>query len=192
MLVRQHIHIAGPKRSGKNQVAKRLVPLLVAEGMNPCVIDVDEVKSKLFGKTSFLPDSPGSKTHQAQTLEQIFADLTPGVWNMAFTPIVCATHSARQTFESACELSDRLGSDMKFLLLDPISLEEAIARSATMEPDDYSDMRDFTDPAIVESFLQSARNCTRTYAGISDPRIHRIAQSDPDTMARDAFDFIMA
>ncbi|OGG79582.1 hypothetical protein A3A39_02465 [Candidatus Kaiserbacteria bacterium RIFCSPLOWO2_01_FULL_54_13] len=189
---RLQVHVAGAKRAGKTTLARKLMPFLEERGLHPVLLEVDEIKFKMFGSIDALPDTPESLRLHGLALEIMFNIEVPIVLASGCIPLVVATHSSPQDFERAKHLSEKTGSSLRFIVLEPPTLEEAAIRAAAAQTDDRSDMRDFAAPTIRESFLRSVEKIEATYRGLADPRVRWIAQSGPETMAREALNFILA
>jgi len=142
------IHVAGAKRSGKTTLARALRSKLAERSFRPVLIDVDEVKGKLFeGEDTGVPDSEKSWRCHALAVRAMFG-VVPYVLEAGGAPIVVATHSGRESYESACAISNAFHTELHFLVVEAPSVEEAAARARNASSSDQSDMKDFGNPDI--------------------------------------------
>lgn len=176
------IHIGGAKRAGKTTLARSLASALYYSGKKTTVLDVDEVRTEIFGSMVGIPDSEESMRYHLWTMDAIFNALIPRVVALGGIPITVAGHSRRDQFERAVEISAKLQTDLRFLIVEAPSLEEVAERAKHLSPDDRTDMRDFADPRIQKSFLDATARIEATYSLIRDFRIYRISQGSPEAM----------
>ncbi|KKT67284.1 MAG: hypothetical protein UW61_C0012G0004 [Candidatus Curtissbacteria bacterium GW2011_GWC1_44_33] len=181
------IHIGGTKRSGKTTIAKSLVVALERIGLRPVLLDVDEVRTEIFGGLTGMPDSEESLRFHRWTMSAIFEALIPRVVRSGGLPIVVAGHSRIEYYQDAVRLSEHLGTELRFLLVEAPTIEEAARRAGQMKADDRSDMRDFSNPDIQEAFLNAIRRIKADYALVADARLFRIPQGTPEEMFNLAF-----
>lgn len=159
--------------------------------MKPVVLDVDEVRTEIFGGMKGTPDSPESMRYHIWTMEALFNCLVPSVITSGGVPIMVAGHSRKDQFDRAVEISSQLGTDLRFLIVEAPTLEEAMRRATEVSPDDHTDMCDFSDLKIRDAFQAAVRRVENLYAGIHDPRVHRIPQGRPETMTQVALDALV-
>lgn len=191
MKQRLQIHIDGAKRAGKTTVAKGIVKILRAKGLQPVLIDMDEVRMKVFGRDTGKPDSPESLGYRHWVAKAMCEVITPAVLDSGGIPIVVMDHDFEQTYDQIKKLSKNLGSSLKFIVLESPAFEEARNRSEFMVSDDYSDMTDFSDPEIRASFLRSAKRIDNYYRNIADPRFFRITQGSIEDMIAEIARFVL-
>ena len=185
------IHIAGSKRAGKTTLGTHLAEALNQMQMNPVLVDVDALRASVFGPLTQVPDSDASLDVHLETIRFIFRWVIPSVITSGGTPIVVAGHSRAPQYDGALEISRRFNTSLKFLLLETPPLSEASLRGASTEKD-RSDMRNFSDRRIKESFLQSAFRINALYKEERGPHLLRLAQAAPKVVFRRALDFILA
>ena len=182
------IHIDGAKRSGKTTLANGITRELSKMGMRPVLIDMDEVRVKIFGTNTGLPDSEKSLRYGDWVANAMYETITPAVLSAGGTPILVLDHDRNQTYQKTKDLSDRLGTNLKFLVIKSPDIEEASRRSAKEE--EHSDMKDFSHPDIRASFERSVERIRKSYDSFSSPDLLRIKQEIPEDMLRAAINFI--
>jgi len=185
------IHVAGAKRSGKTTLAKGIFTALRGMNLRPVLVDVDDVKHKIFGNVTAAPDSEESLRIQGWTLSAMFDVIVPAVLTAHGTPIVAATHSNHTTYANTKRISEDFGSSLKFLLLEAPTLEEAALRAQSAGASDLSDMKDFSNPLVRKSFVDAARRVEESYADVKDSQVFRLKQGSPDSMVGVALEFIL-
>jgi hypothetical protein len=177
---RLQIHIGGAKRSGKTTLARAIADDM--RGMCPVIIDVDEVKVKIFGTETGLPDSEESLRFHRWTQNAMYRVLLPAVIRGGGVPIVVETHSDISSYTAAQVISAQYQTELKFFLLEPPTLKEATRRAAASIGDN-SDMKDFSNPAVVASFEKSVAKVRKTYANVDGAGFFRVKQNTPKVMA---------
>ena len=186
------IHIAGCKRSGKTTLARNLAPLLEQAGYRSIICDVDEVKNRIFGAEKVmaaLPDTPESLEMQSIAIETLFTICIPMVLILGGSPIIVMTHLRRTSYYRGRDIAAQYSIPFKFLLVKAPTLEEAKLRAQHIRLEDQSDMRNFNNPKIVQSFLLYAKKIEGVYENFSESYM-AVEQADPQEMAMNAFDYI--
>ncbi|MEK7536882.1 MAG: hypothetical protein AAB584_00340 [Patescibacteria group bacterium] len=190
MKQRLQIHIDGAKRAGKTTVAKGIIEALRLKGLKPALVDMDEIRMKIFGENTGKPDSAESLGYRHWVARAMCKVMAPAVLDSGGIPVVVMDHDFVETYEYIKELSRRFGFSLKFIVLESPDLEEAKRRSEFMLPDDYSDMKNWSDPAIRASFLRSAGRIDDYYKNIAESCLIRIPQSSVENMIREAVRFV--
>ncbi|MBI4150804.1 AAA family ATPase [Candidatus Woesearchaeota archaeon] len=187
-----HIQIGGAKRSGKTTLAKGLLLGLDAH-CRPALLEVDDVKNTLFGADvvrSKLPDTPESLQLHATALRTMFGTLIPKLLYAGRSPIVIDTHDDIRTYQHGKALAHQHGVPFKFLFVESPTLEEATLRARRAAPDDPSDMKDFANPKIVDSFLLNVKRMHELYGTFQEPHC-KIQQGAPESMWYQALAYIL-
>jgi predicted kinase len=187
-----HIQIGGAKRSGKTTLAKGLLLGLDAH-CSPALLEVDDVKNSLFGADvvrSKLPDTPESLQLHATALRTMFGTLIPELLYAGKSPIVIDTHDNIRTYQHGKALAAQHCVPFKFLFVESPTLEEATVRAMRAAPDDPSDMKDFSNPNIVDSFLLNVKRMHELYDAFKEPHCS-IRQGSPESMLYQALEYIL-
>lgn len=182
------VHIGGAKRAGKSTLARAMANFFQRCGVPAIMIDVDEVRTEIFGGMAGVPDSEESMRYQSWAMEAIFNAIIPRVVESGGLPITVASHSRVGQFERAVQISNRLNTRLRFLLVEAPTLAEVIERSKDISPDDKTDMRDFSDPRIRQAFLDAAQRIEDLYSTLCDARITRIHQGSRVVMLEEALE----
>jgi|SRR3989344_2712078 len=185
------IHIDGAKRAGKTTVAKGIINELKKRNLKPVLIDMDEVRTKIFGKDTGKPDSAESLRYRHVIAKIICDVLTPAVLNSGGTPVVVMDHDFDQTYDQIKVLSRRFRTSLKFILVESPSFEEAKRRAELMSSDDYSDMVDWSDKKIQASFIRSVNRVEDYYRKITEPNLIKISQDNINQMIKKAVRFTL-
>lgn len=176
------IHIAGAKRSGKTTLGTGLVDWLQTYGISSTLVDVDQVRAEIFGELIEVPDSAESMQKHLVTIRAMYSSIIPRLLAVKGSPVVVAGHSRRDQYDEMVSLATKCGSTLTIFVVEPPSLAEAAERARSMSSEDRSDMRDFTDPRIQRSFIDSAERVATLYRSLDDPRIHWIKQGSSREM----------
>lgn len=185
------IHIDGAKRAGKTTLGKGLRIELTKRGMRAVLIDMDEVRTKIFGKKTGLPDSKESLHYRDIVARIICALIVPLILSAGGVPIVVMDHRRKQMFLDILKVSNELETSLKFIVLQSPSLEEVTRRAHRKKEDDFSDMTDFSEPKILRSFLKSVARVQHTYRDTAHHKLLQISQSTPEDMVARALQFIL-
>ncbi len=186
------IYIGGTKRSGKTTLARNLARELAIKGFRPNVVDVDEVRTEIFGGLHGAPDSEKSRRDHAFTLKTMFESLIPRLTSVGATPITISGFSSKEQYESTKAVAKKSGARFVFLLLDPPTLAEAAERARHATADDKSDMKDFSDPNTRASFQASVERIKHSYTGVTDKELFRVQQGNRVAMTEKALEFILS
>src|SRR3989344_1912189 len=129
--LKTQIHIGGAKRSGKTTLARKLAWRLLRRNFTVALFDIDDVRRELFGQADI--DAPigsdDNKRMYAAAHEYLFKDAIPQAIRSGAIPIMVATHSRRELYDRAFEVSEKCRATLKFVLLEPPSIEETIRRA---------------------------------------------------------------
>jgi hypothetical protein len=192
------IVVGGPKRGGKTTFGRGLERKIRELGGLATMLDVDLVKAGMFGKIDAKPDTDRSTHYHRAAVDAMWDIAAKTLIKDSVTPILVGGHNSEFFFEKkAVPLAEEFKLELAYILLEPPSLEEAGRRiqeaqaRADSGEDDQSDMRNFEDPAIQKSFLDSAARTTEMFAKLSqDRRITMILQSTPTTMLSGGIQFL--
>lgn len=156
------IHLAGPQRSGKTTLARMLEEALRARGFKPVILDVDHTKLAIFGPNAPI-GSPENADRQKCSYNALFGLRIPDVLSAGGTPIMTATHAQDHVYGQAWNVADQHRADLRFILLEPVSVEE-VARRARADTGSSSDMRDLeTNPDARQTYLETCARFERIY-----------------------------
>lgn len=190
------IHIGGSQRSGKTLLARALENELSTRGFNPVVIDIDCTRVSIFGLDEPY-DSPGFKAAEKQnrqaTAYRVAYLRVDDVLTAGGTPIMTATHSRLESYEQALALAQAHGTILRFILLEPVSMEEFLRR-AQQDVTSSSDMRgDLQENHQVQRvFVDTTRRFMDSYSSsfMNVPHLW-IKQEDPGAMAARAIQYVL-
>lgn len=192
MKQRLQIHIDGAKLAGKTTVAKGIMEALRSKNLKPALIDMDEVRVKIFGEKTGKPDSSESLGYRHWVAKAMCEVIAPAVLDSLGVPIIVMDHDFEQTYEYVKKLSKRFNFHLKFIVLDSPTIEEAGRRSKSLSSGDHSDMKDWSDPQIRASFVRSARRIDDYYRNITGYNILRLPQNNKEAMIAEAVNFVLA
>lgn len=194
---RLQVHIAGAKRSGKSTLADNVAFALtqIDDGKyRSVVLDVDRKRIEKFGGMHGAPDSEESLKEHSETMRWIFDLLIPQAIQQNVIPVTSAGQSSLYWFQESKRIAEEHKTNLKFLVLRPPTIEEAARRAASAGDGYQTDMDNFDDPAVRESFEKSVAKIEETYtdpALTADPALTRIDQGTPQEMTLQALKFIL-
>lgn len=156
------IHIGGPQRTGKTTLARHLEHMLRQRSYQPVILDVDQTKTAIFGENAPV-GSDENAARQKCSYNALFGVRIPDVLSAGGVPIMTATHAQDPIHGRARAVADQHGAILRFILLEPVPIEE-VARRAREDKESQSDMRDLeTNPAARDTYLQTLARFERIY-----------------------------
>jgi hypothetical protein len=187
------IHIAGPQRSGKSELARRIASALVAEEHKPVIIDIDETRSAIFPQenTSYDIGDDLNRKIQFFSYNAIHDLRVPDVLKAGGVPIVTATHANEHQYPRAVSNSKKLHSRLRFILLEPATDEE-VDRRAKLDVISRSDIRDLTDSKQLAVYKDTVARFYKVYRDSQfEGEVLWIPQGRPENMFSKAWAYLV-
>jgi len=165
---------------------------LLRRNFTVALFDIDDVRRELFGQADI--DAPigsdDNKRMYAAAHEYLFKDAIPQAIRSGAIPIMVATHSRRELYDRAFEVSEKCRATLKFVLLEPPSIEETIRR-AESDTTSVSDTKNLAgDPDQMREYQLSTERFLESYKGKTG-NYTWIPQGEPEKMVRKALRYVL-
>ncbi|MFH1657327.1 MAG: hypothetical protein ABH919_02570 [bacterium] len=184
------VQIGGTQRSGKTTIAEIIVEVLKSLEKKSVLVDIDITRTAIFAEDEPKIGSPLQALMQSWAYNAAFLRVSD-IFCSGGTPVMTATHSRVRIYQEAKQLSKKLGSQLKFIILESPTIEEVAKRCQNTLEKDKSDMRDIiNDPVQKNVYKKTLERFRDEYKEFNEPHL-KIPQGTLKEMSEKALDYIL-